>query len=89
MVQYLLKRFQKARRWCHVFVTNHCDTAAKWREKPYTVADEMNISIHTAVVDLSLFKFPREVLNHAKAPRHRYESVGMDAIGTEIDTEGA
>ena len=67
--KYLPKRFQKARSWCHVFVTNHPDTAAELRGKTYTVADEMNISIYTAVLDISLFKFPPEVLNHAKAPR--------------------
>jgi hypothetical protein len=66
--KYLPKRFRKARSWCHVFVTNHPDTAAKLRGKTYTVADEMDISIHTAVLDISLFNFPPEVLNYAKAP---------------------
>ena len=89
LAQYLPKQCQKARRWCHIFVTDHCDTAAKFRQNTYTVAKEWNVSVYVAVLDLSLFKFPPEVLNHAKAPRHWDKSVGMDAIGMEIDAEEA
>lgn len=88
MEQCLPKRFQRARSWCHVFVTNHSDTAAKLRKKTYTVADEMKISIYTAVLDLSLFKFSPEVLNRAKAPIISDNSIGTDVIGMEIDAEG-
>jgi hypothetical protein len=67
--QDLPKQFQKARSWCHVFVTNRHDTAAELGRKTYTIADKMDISIHTAFLDISLFKFTPEVLKHAKAPR--------------------
>ena len=56
----------------------------------------MDISTHTAVLDISLFAFPRDVLNRAMAPgvsRHSYFifilalTSGKD-VEMEIDAEG-
>jgi hypothetical protein len=94
----LPKKFQKARKWCHVFVTNHPNTALQLRKMTYTVGERtgLDFSIHTAVLDISLFTFPRDVLNRAMAPsvsRHSYFifilalTSGKD-VEMEIDAEG-
>ncbi|KAI0283051.1 hypothetical protein BGY98DRAFT_952734 [Russula aff. rugulosa BPL654] len=77
----LPKKFQKARKWCHVFVTNHPNTALQLRKMTYTVGERtgLDFSIHTAVLDISLFTFPRDVLNRAMAPSD---------VEMEIDAEG-
>ena len=69
--KYLPKKFKESRRWSHVFVTDHDDTAAKLRRKNYTVADETGISIniYTAVLDISLIQYDPEVLKRAKVPQ--------------------
>ncbi|KAI0265733.1 hypothetical protein BGY98DRAFT_1034491 [Russula aff. rugulosa BPL654] len=81
VTRLLPKKFQKARKWCHVFVTNHPNTALQLRKMTYTVGERtgLDFSIHTAVLDISLFTFPRDVLNRAMAPSD---------VEMEIDAEG-
>ena len=100
---YLPKKFQK-RSWHHVFVTDRSDTADALRRTKYPVTEKRKIKVHTAVLNISLFNFPHEVLNRAKAPSvsrhellyihsgtnrsHQGESVGVDDIEMEIESEG-
>ena len=72
LATYLPKKFQKERKWAHVFVTNHPDTASKLGRKKYTVPRK--VSIYTAVLNISTFSFSSEILNRAKKPsvsRHK------------------
>jgi hypothetical protein len=64
----LPKKFQKDRKWCHIFVTDCHDTAAKLGRKKYTVANKFKISVHTAVLDIALFQYSPEVWKHAQVP---------------------
>ena len=100
---YLPKKFQK-RSWHHVLVTDRSDTADALRQMKYSVTEKRKIKIYTAVLNISLFNFPHEVLNRAKAPSvsrhellyihsgtnrsHQGESVGVDDIEMEIESEG-
>jgi hypothetical protein len=95
--------FQKDRSWCHVFVTDRNDAAAKLGGKNYPVPDKMKILIHTAVLNISHFQYHPEVLNHATVPSvsrrkllynhlgtylsHQGESDEIDVIEMETDTE--
>ena len=99
LVKNLPNEYRKARSWCHVFVTDYHDNATKLGKAKYPIADKMNISIHTAVLDISLFPYPPHILACASIPSvsrrkllythfgtylsHQFESVGM-----EIDAEG-
>jgi hypothetical protein len=68
LVKNLPTKFRKARSWHHVFVTDHHDNAMKLGRTKYAVADKNKISIHTAVLDISLFQYPSKVLRLAKVP---------------------
>jgi hypothetical protein len=63
----LPKEFQKHRKWCHVFITDCADTAAKLGRKKYNVANKFKFSIYTAVLDISLFQYSPEVWKRAQA----------------------
>ena len=103
LVKNLPSQFRKARNWCHVFVTDDYDNATKLGRAEYAIADKMNISIYTAVLDISLFRYPPKVLTFATVPNgsrrkllyihfgtylgHQFESVGM-GIDAEEGSDG-
>ena len=49
--------FHKKRSWCHVFVTDRDDVAAKLGGKHYVLPSKMKILIHTAVLNISFFQY--------------------------------
>jgi len=71
-----------------VFITDHPDNAAALRRPRYEVAEDMNILIHTAVLDVFVFKFTSEDLNRAKAPNvcRRHGKLLYIHFGTYIGT---
>lgn len=50
-------RFEKARTWCHVFVTDSVEKATSLRRQRYKFAKKEGISIYSAVFDVSKCKF--------------------------------
>ena len=95
--------FHKKRSWCHVFVTDRDDVAAKLGRKHYVLPSKMKILIHTAVLDISLFQYHPKLLkraipsvsrrqllyNHSGTYwSHQRESDEVDAVGMDIDAEG-
>jgi hypothetical protein len=60
--EYLPKRFERARTWRHVFLTDLEKNAPSLRAQYHKVADRKNISIYSAVLDVSKFNFSSEDL---------------------------
>lgn len=54
--QNLPVRFEKARTWCHVFVTDCDKNATLLRNQHHDIAEKENISIYSAVLDISKCK---------------------------------
>ena len=64
----LRDKFLKRRSLCHVFITDQSNTAAKLRAKNFAAADELNISIYTAVLNISVFNGFHKALRFVKEP---------------------
>ena len=66
--RHLPARFQSSKSWCHVFITDCADNADSLRKQNHQVAKEMNISIYSAVLDVSACSIRSEDLRRAFRP---------------------
>jgi hypothetical protein len=66
--QYLPTNFEKARTWCHVFVTDRNANATSLRKENHKVAVDKNISIYTAVLNVPACKFSPEDMERTFTP---------------------
>jgi hypothetical protein len=65
---HLSVRFQNAIAWCHVFVTDCSENAESLRKQNHQVAKDMNISIYSAVLDVSACSIRSEDLRSGFRP---------------------
>ena len=65
---YLPVTFERARTWCHVFVTDHNEDAILLLKRNHDVAVEMNISIYSAVLDIPACNFSPEDVKRTFTP---------------------
>lgn len=64
MLHYLPEKFERARTRCHVFVTDCDENAVSLLRQSHQSADDNNISIHSAVLDISKCKISSEDVKH-------------------------
>jgi hypothetical protein len=66
--QYLPEVFESARTWCHVFFTDCSENATSLRRQHHDVDFERNISIYSAVLDVSKCKFSSKDVERTFTP---------------------
>jgi len=76
--------FQKVQSWCHVFVTDRDDAAAKLGRKRHPVPDNIKILIHTMVLDISLFQYDSDALHFSKVPDVSRRKLLYNHFGTYL-----
>ena len=89
LIKNLPPEFQKNRSWCHIFVTDRQDAAAKLGKAKYPIPSKMKILVHTAVLDISLFQYRPEVLKRATIPSVSRRKLLYNHFGTYLSHDSS